>query len=265
MADKAPVVFIHGLWIHSQAWQDWIDLYAEAGYSSTAPGWPGDAATVQATRNNPSAVANKGIADIYDGYAAYIKTLPEKPIVVGHSFGGLIAEKLLANGLATAAIAIDPAPIKGVKKVPLAQVRTAIPVISKKKNKTGAVSLTEKQFRFGFGNAISKAESSALFAKFTIPGPGKPLFEVTSAGKDPQSPAAVDTAASNRGPLLIIGGGKDHTVPLVVAQQAYELYANSRAVTDFETFPDRGHALVLDSRWAEVAKSTLNWLKRQGL
>jgi len=265
MAEQTPVVFIHGLWVHSAAWQNWITLYEKSGYSATAPGWPGDGPSVAITRSNPDAVGNKGIADIYDHYAAYIRTLPQLPIVVGHSFGGLIAQKLLADGLAVAAVAIDPAPIKGVKKVPLAQIRTAIPVVSKKANKTRAVSLTERQFRFGFGNAMTKAESRELFAKFAIPGPGKPLFEVTSAGKDPKSPAEVNTAKSDRGPLLIIGGGKDHTVPQIVAEQAFGLYAASKAVTDLTVFPDRGHALVFDSRWAEIANSTLVWLKRQGL
>ncbi|GAB3607064.1 alpha/beta fold hydrolase [Conyzicola nivalis] len=265
MTEQTPVVFIHGLWIHSKAWQNWVTLYEKSGYAATAPGWPGDGASVPSTRSNPTAVADKGINDIYDTYAAYIRTLPQKPIVVGHSFGGLVAQKLLADGLAVAAVAIDPAPIKGVKKVPLSQIRTAIPVVSKKANKTRSVSLTERQFRYGFGNALSKQESRDLFQQFAIPGPGKPLFEVTSAAKDPKSPAAVNTAKADRGPLLIIGGGKDHTVPQIVAEQAFGLYASSAAITDLEVFPDRGHSLVFDSRWAEVAQTTLRWLKRQGL
>ena len=172
----------------------------------------------------------------------------------------MIAQKLLAKGLATHAVAIDPGPIKGVTKVPLAQIRTALPVLRRKSNRHEAVALSARQFRYGFGNAISADEARKLYDSFAIPGPGRPLFEVTSSKKDPDSPAAVDTTTGDRGPLLIIGGGKDHTVPEVVARQAYELYAQSPAVTDYHVFPDRGHSLVFDSGWREVADYTVGWL-----
>jgi non-heme chloroperoxidase len=254
-----PAVFIHGLWIHSAAWEPWIAIYRRAGYEPVVAGWPGDADTAEATRRDPTQVAGYGLAEITEHYTKLIADLPERPIVVGHSFGGLVAQLLLARGVATHAVAIDPGPIKGVTKVPLAQIRTAIPVLRKKSNRFGAKSLSERQFRYGFGNAISAEESRNLYHRFAIPGPGRPLFEVTSAKKDPDSPAAVDTSA-NRGPLLIIGGGKDHTVPEVVARQAYELYAESPAVTDYHAFPDRGHSLVFDSGWREVADYTVSWL-----
>jgi pimeloyl-ACP methyl ester carboxylesterase len=257
-----PVVFIHGLWIHSAAWEPWVPLYRRAGYEPVVAGWPGDADTAEATRRDASHVAGYGLAEITEHYTKLIADLPEPPAVVGHSFGGLIAQQLLARGLATHAVAIDPGPIKGVTKVPLAQIRTAIPVLRKKSNRLGAKALSERQFRYGFGNAISAEESRNLYDRFAIPGPGRPLFEVTSAKKDANSPAAVDTTLGNRGPLLIIGGGKDHTVPEVVARQAYELYAQSPAVTDYHVFPDRGHSLVFDSGWREVADYTVGWLAR---
>lgn len=260
-----PVVFIHGLWIHSDAWQPWVELYQSAGYRPIAPGWPGDSASVEQTRKNASAVANKGIDDITSGYLDVIGRLPAMPVVVGHSFGGLIAQKLLSAGMAAAAIAIDPGQIKGVKPLPFAQIRSGLPVLSKPANKKRAVALNRKQFRYGFGNALTEKESGELFDLYAIPGPGKPLFEASAANFKKSSPAAVNTRKRDRGPLLIIGGGMDHTVPEVVARAAYKLYADSGAVTDYHVFPDRGHSLVLDHGWREVADFTLSWLAGQGL
>ncbi|SDO78396.1 Lysophospholipase, alpha-beta hydrolase superfamily [Nakamurella panacisegetis] len=265
MTPAIPVVFIHGLWIHSDAWQPWVELYASAGYDPIAPGWPGDSGTAAQTRANAAGVANKGIDEITNGYFDVIRGLPAAPIVIGHSFGGLIAQKLLAAGVAAAAIAIDPGQIKGVRPLPLAQIRSALPVLSKPGNKKRAVALTRKQFRYGFGNAISATESGELFDRFAIPGPGRPLFEASVANFKKSSPAAVDTKRSDRGPLLILGGGQDHTVPAVVAQAAQKLYSGSGAVTDYQVFPDRGHSLVLDHGWREIADYTLSWLRRQGL
>jgi non-heme chloroperoxidase len=264
-APPIPVVFIHGLWIHSDAWQPWVELYRSAGYNAIAPGWPGDSASVDKTRKNAAAVADKGIDDITSSYLDVIGRLPAKPIVIGHSFGGLIAQKLLSGGMAVAAIAIDPGQIKGVKPLPFAQIRSGFPVLSKPGNKKRAVTLTKKQFRYGFGNALSEGKSGELYDKYAIPGPGKPLFEASAANFKRSSPAAVDTRTRNRGPLLIVGGGKDHTVPEVVARSAYTLYSGSGAVTAYHAFPDRGHSLVLDHGWREVADFTLSWLAGQDL
>jgi pimeloyl-ACP methyl ester carboxylesterase len=264
-AAARPVVFIHGLWIHSKAWQPWIELYRSEGYDPLAPGWPGDSADVESTRSNPAALANKGLDDITAGYAEIIDNLSVPPIVVGHSFGGLVAQRLLADERALAAVAIDPGQIKGVKPVPFAQIRSGFAVLSKPGNRKRAVSLSRKQFRYGFGNALSQAESDELFAKWTIPGPGKPLFEASTANFKKHSPAGVNTRRTDRGPLLIIGGGRDHTVPQVVAKAAYKLYSKSDATTDYLAFPDRGHSLVFDHGWRAIADATLAWLRSQGL
>ncbi len=236
-AAPIPVVFIHGLWIHSDAWQPWVGLYRSAGYNAIAPGWPGDSASADGTRENPGAVAGKGIDDITSGYLDIIRGLPARPVVIGHSFGGLVAQKLLALDAAAAAVAIDPGQIKGVKPVPFAQIRSGLPVLSKPGNKKRAVTLTKKQFRYGFGNALSESESGELYDRYAIPGPGKPLFEASAANFRKSSPAAVDTRKKDRGPLLIVGGGKDHTVPEVVARAAYKLYSGSGAVTDLSRLP----------------------------
>lgn len=264
MAPATPVVFIHGLWIHSSSWTPWIDLFTAEGYAPSAPGWPGEGATTEITRHNGDAIKGTGIDDVTAAYERHIATLPSKPIVVGHSFGGLIAQKLLASGHASAAVAIDPAGMKGVKKLPLAQLRAALPVLSKPSNKTRAVALTEKQFAYGFGNRLASRDSDALYARFAIPGPGRVLFEGAAANKTPDSPATIDFAA-DRGPLLMVAGGKDHTVPESVVEAAYDLYAGSRTTTDLVRFPDRGHSLVFDAGWQDVAQRSLTWLRAQGL
>lgn len=260
-----PVLFVHGLWIHASAWRDWQDLFEASGYTTSAPGWPGDADTVQATRDHPEALNDVGIEAICRHYAALIEQMPTKPIVIGHSFGGLIAQELLANGYATAAVAIDPAPIKGVKALPFSQLRSAFPVLSNLKNKRRTVSLTAKQFRYGFGNTLTAEESDALHEAWTIPGPGRPLFEDATANFTRDSPAAVDTHAAERGPLLLMSGGEDHTVPKAVTLEVLSLYSGNSSITDYQEFDGRGHSLTLDGGWRDVAEATLAWLASQQL
>jgi len=259
-----PVIFIHGLWIHSSAWQPWLDLFESHGYSVSAPGWPGDGPTVAETRDNPDALNDVGITEIVDHYAGLIGTPEVKPIVVGHSFGGLIAQELLANGVVAAAVAIDPAGIKGVKAVPFAQLKSGFPVLGNPANRHRTVSLTAKQFKYAFGNMLTEEESDALHAAWTIPGPGKPLFQDAGANFSRHSPAAVDTHKADRGPLLLTSGTEDHTVPLKVTEEVFALYADSPAVTEFHKFEGRGHSLTLDSGWKDVADVALEWFAAKG-
>ncbi len=260
-----PVVFVHGLWLHATSWNAWVDLFRENGYEPSAPGWPGDSDTVEATRANPGPIAGHGIDDVVKHYADHIAGLESKPIVIGHSFGGLIAQRLLGQEIAAAAVAIDPAPIKGVIFLPPSALRVASIALKNPSNKNKTVALTQKQFRYGFGNAISESESNALFEQWTIPSPGKPLFEAAAAGFSPHSPAKVDTANATRGPLLITAGGKDHTVPASISRTTRKLYYKSPAVTDLREFADRGHSLALDSGWRDVADVVLAWLREKSL
>ena len=263
--NRTPVVFIHGLWLHASSWAPWVDLFTAAGYAPVAPGWPGDPETVELARANPDSIADHGIDDVTAHYAGLIERLPAPPIIIGHSFGGMIAEKLLGEDLGAAAIAIDAAQIKGVLPLPLSALRATLPVFKNPANVHRAVSLTAEQFRFGFGNAVPAEESDALFERWAIPAPGKPLFEAASANFSPHSPAKVNTANSGRGPLLLVMGGRDHTVPEAITTATLKQYRGSDAVTDLVEFPDRGHSLTIDSGWRAVADESLSWLAKQGL
>jgi len=261
---RTPVVFVHGLWMHPSSWQPWLELFRAAGYAPIAPEWPGDSPSVGEARAHPERLAGVGIDAITQQYAKTIRNLNAKPIVIGHSFGGLIVQKLLGMGLASAAIAIDPAQMRGVLPLPLAQLQSGFPVLGNPFNYSRSVMLTPKQFHAGFANAVSKKESDELREKYAIPGPGRPLFEAAFANIFSNTAARVNVNA-DRGPLLIIGGGKDRTVPEVVTRAAHKLYRKAKTVNDYKVFADRGHSLVIDSGWKEVANASLAWLKEKGL
>ncbi len=260
---KTPVVFIHGLWLHSTSWQSWTDLFSAAGHPTYTPSWPGEAETIEETRAHPEAQAGKGLVEIIGQHADFLRSLDTKPIIIGHSFGGLIVQSLLGQGLAAAGVAIDPGQIKGVLPLPIAQLRSALPGLGNPLNYKKSIALNEKQFRYGFANAVSEAESKELHARWTIPSPARPLFEAAMANFNPRSPAKVDTHNNSRGPLLFISGTQDHTVPDVVTRAAYKLYRHSTAVTELKQIA-RGHSLTIDSGWREVADLAMNWLDAQG-
>jgi pimeloyl-ACP methyl ester carboxylesterase len=253
------------LWLHAISWGPWIELFRDAGYEPVAPGWPGDPDTVEASRANPDALADRGIDEVTDHYAKIIEQLPTPPILVGHSFGGMIAEKLLGQDCGAGAVAIDAAQIKGVLPLPLSSLHSTLPVFKNPANRHKAVSLTAEQFRYSFGNAISEEESNALYQRWAIPAPGRPLFEAAAANFELHSPAKVNTRNENRGPLLLVTGGQDHTVPEVITKATLKQYRHSDAITELTEFPDRGHSLTIDSRWRAVADQCLAWLGKQGL
>lgn len=260
-----PVVFVPGLWMHAESWKNWVDLFACAGYEPNAQSWPGVPATIADARARPEAMAGTGITEIAEHYAEIIGGLASKPIVIGHSFGGLIAQNLLGRGLASAAVAIDAAPIKGVLPLPLSTLRSSLPVLGNPANRNRTVALTAAQFRYGFGNAVSASESAELYQRWAIPGPGRPLFQAAVANFFPNSAARVNTHNATRGPLLLIAGEKDHVVPPVVTRATLKQYRQSIAVTELKEIRGRGHSLVIDSGWREVADVALAWIENQSL
>jgi pimeloyl-ACP methyl ester carboxylesterase len=262
---RTPVLFIHGLWLHASSWEPWLDLFTEAGYAPVAPGWPGIPGTAELARAHPDSIAGHGIDDVTRHYAGIIGELPAPPVIIGHSFGGMIAEKLLGEDLGAAAIAIDAAQIKGVLPLPLSSLGSTLPVFKNPANAHRAVSLSAEEFRYSFGNAVSPEESDALYQRWAIPAPGKPLFEAATANFSPHSPAKVDTGNAGRGPLLLVMGGRDHTVPEAITKSTLKQYRGSDAVTELVEFDDRGHSLTIDHGWRAVADECLSWLGKQGL
>jgi pimeloyl-ACP methyl ester carboxylesterase len=260
-----PVVFIHGLWLHATSWQPWMELFASSGYQPIAPGWPHEPPTVAEARENPDVVANLSIDEVTDHFAGIISGLDEPPIIIGHSFGGLFAEKLLGQGYGVGAVAVDPAQIKGVLPLPLAQLRAGLPALGNPANLHRSVTLTQKEFRYGFGNAVSEEESDQLYDSWAIPSPARPLFQAAAANFVMHAQAAVDTANTERGPLLLISGTADHTVPDVVTRSTFKQYRDSSAVTELKQFEGRGHSLTIDSGWRDVAGAILEWLKSNDL
>jgi pimeloyl-ACP methyl ester carboxylesterase len=264
-SSAVPVLFLHGLWLHASSWEPWLELFAANGYAPAAEGWPEEPATVAEARRHPEAVAGFGIEEVTQHYRSLIDRMGTRPILIGHSFGGMIAEKLLGENYGAAAVAIDAAQIKGVLPLPLSSLRATLPVFKNPANKERAVSLTAEEFRYSFGNAVSEQESDELHERWTIPSPAKPLFQAAAANFSLHSPAKVDTENSARGPLLLIMGGKDHTVPEAITKATLKQYRHSSAVTDLVEHADRGHSLTIDSGWREVAATCLGWLSRQGL
>lgn len=240
-----------------------MQFFSEKGYNCINPAWPGDSDTVQACRENPGPIANRGVQEIADSIAQVISGLEEPPILIGHSFGGLLVQILLGRGIAAAGVAIDPAPIKGVWQLPFSALRASFGILSNPFNFSKAKSLTFNEFRYGFANAIPEEEGRAIYDKWTIPAPCKPLFQAgmaTFVGHETR----VNTRNSTRGPLLITGGEKDHIAPPVFGKESVKKY-NKSVVTDFKLFENRGHSLCSDHGWTEIAEYSLNWLNRQGL
>jgi pimeloyl-ACP methyl ester carboxylesterase len=259
---RPPVVFVHGLWLLASSWDPWRELFEARGYTTLAPGWPDDPATVAEGRANPDRFAGKSVGAITDRFAAIIRRLDAKPAIVGHSFGGLITQKLAGMGLASVSVPIDPAPFRGVLPLPVSALKAAFPVIGNPANRKRAVMLTAAQFRFAFTNAVDEQEAVRLYETYPVPGSGIPLFQAALANLNPRSEASVATKNPARGPMKFLSGEKDHTVPWAIANASYKRQKRNSGATEIEEMPGRGHSLVIDSGWQEVAEIALNFIGR---
>ena len=257
-----PVVFIHGLWLLPSSWDRWATVFEEAGYTALMPGWPDDPQTVEEANANPEVFAHKTVGQVADHFGEVIGRLTKKPAVVGHSFGGLLTQSVAGRGLSAAAVAIDPAPFRGVLPLPISALKSSAPVLGNPANRNRAVPLTYEQFRFGFANAVSEDEAKELYNTYAVPAPGAPLFQAATANLNPWTEAKVNSKNPDRGPLLIISGEKDHTVPWAIANASYKRQTRNDGVTEITEIPGRGHALTIDSGWREVADTALAFIQR---
>jgi len=259
---RTPVVFIHGLWLLSSSWDRWRTVFEEAGFSTLAPGWPDDPDTVGEANEHPEVFAHKTVGQVADHFEDVIRKLSAKPVVIGHSFGGLLTQILAGRGLAAVSVAIDPAPFRGVLPLPISSLKSAAPVLANPANRGRAVPLTYEQFRYGFANAVSEDEARELYATFAVPASGAPLFQAATANLNPWTEAKVRSKNPDRGPLLIISGEKDHTVPWAIANASYTKQKRNPGVTEIVEMRGRGHALTIDSGWHEVADAALTFVRR---
>jgi non-heme chloroperoxidase len=259
---RKPVVFVHGLWLLASSWDRWRRFFEKHGFATLAPAWPDDPETVEEARRRPEVFAHKGVKQVTDHFAAVIEQLKEQPAIVGHSFGGLIAQQLAGRGLGAPTVAIDPAPFRGVLPLPLSALKAAAPVLANPANYGRAVPLTFEQFRFAFANAVSESEARALYDTFAVPAPGRPLFQAATANLNPWTEAQVNTLNPKRGPLLIISGQKDNTVPWAIANASCKRQKRNPALTAIRELANRGHSLTIDSGWQEVAEATFAFVKQ---
>jgi len=259
---QRPVVFIHGLWLLPSSWDRWAAAFEEAGFTALTPGWPDDPETVEEANAHPEVFAGKTISQVADHYDELIAKLDIKPAVIGHSFGGLLTQILAGRGRAAVSVAIDPAPFRGVLPLPISALKSSAPVLGNPANRNRAVPLTYEQFRFAFANAVSEDEARQLYDSYAVPAAGAPLFQAATANVNPWTEAKVDTKNPDRGPLLIISGEKDHTVPWAIANASYKRQQHNPGVTEIVEIPGRGHALTIDSGWREVADTALAFVRR---
>jgi pimeloyl-ACP methyl ester carboxylesterase len=257
-----PVVFVHGLWLLASSWDRWTAVFEEAGFVALTPGWPDDPDSVAEANANPENFAHKTIGEVADHFSRVVGGLTRKPAIIGHSFGGLLAQILAGRGLAVVTVAIDPAPFRGVLPLPLSSLKSAWPVLGNPANRGRAIPLTFEQFRFGFANAVSEDEARELYHAYAVPASGAPLFQAAAANLNPWTEAKVDTDSAARGPLLIISGEKDNTVPWAIANASYKQQKDNPGVTEIVEMPNRGHALTIDSGWREVADTALAFVRR---
>jgi non-heme chloroperoxidase len=259
---NTPVVFIHGLWLLPSSWDNWAEFFGQAGYAPLTPDWPDDPVTVEQARAEPEVLAGKSLKQVADHTAEVIEALDKKPAVVGHSTGGLLAQILAGEGRSAATVAIDPGVFRGVLPLPASVLRGVGPFLVNPRTRGRAITLTFDQFTYGWANALDEQEAKELYDRYHVAGSGISLAQMGNANLNVRTEAKADTKNPDRGPLLIIDGEKDHTVPWAIANAAYKRQRRNPAVTEIVKMPNRGHSLTIDHGWREVAQTALDFVKR---
>jgi len=258
------VVLIHGLWMTPLSWEYWANHYTERGYSVYAPSWPGMERDVRALRREPESYADIGFKQIVDHYEKLVIDLEHAPILIGHSFGGLVVQALLDRGLGCCGVAIASAPIKGIWTLPYSTMRVVTPQLLTMPGHRCAA-LTPAQFHYAFMNTSTREESFLIYQRYAVPGPDRVLVQTELANFNPFAETAVNTRRNNRAPLLLVAGSEDHLIPPRIVKANHRAYRHSNAVTEYKEFPGRTHFLIAQSGWEEVANFTLDWVRDQEL
>jgi len=253
------IVLIHGLWMTALSWEKWTARYTRKGFHVVAKSWPGMDIAIDELRRNPDPIATLGVTEIVDHYEKIIRALDAPPIIIGHSFGGLMTQILLDRGLGAAGVAIAPAPVKGIFFLPFSTLKVSFPALANPANNHRAIPLTPEQFHYAFTNNLSEDESLAVYNRYAVPGPDHVLFQAAFANFNPHAATAVDFENNRRAPLLFISGGKDHVSPASVVEANFKLYRKSSAVTEYKEFPERTHYTLGQDGWEEVADYALDW------
>jgi len=261
-ATATPVVFVHGLWLLPSSWANWADFFSQAGYAPLTPDWPDDPATVEEARANPDILAKKTLKQIADHTTEVINALDKRPAIIGHSTGGLLAQMLAGRGLSAATVAIDPGVFRGVLPLPASVLKGVGPFLINPLTRGRAITLTLPEFKYGWANALDEKEAEELYERFHVAGSGISLVQMGNANLNPWTEAKVNRKNPDRGPLLIIDGEKDHTVPWAIAHAAYNRQRRNPGVTEIVKIPNRGHSLTIDHGWREVAEIALAFVKR---
>lgn len=253
------IVLIHGLWVTPRSWENFKRRYEARGYRVLAPAWPGIAGEPAALRHDASSLHNIGIAEVVAHYEQIIRALPEPPILIGHSFGGLITQLLLDRGLGAAGVAIDSVPPKGIYALPFSTYEALTPALSNPFNAKRTYLFPFARWHRVFANTLPEDEARAAYAEQVIPASGRAIFQAALSNVTPGSLATVNFTNPTRAPLLIIGGEKDVIMPAALSRKIYAKHRASSAITAYKEFPGRSHYLIAEKGWEEVADYALTW------
>jgi pimeloyl-ACP methyl ester carboxylesterase len=258
--DRIPLILIHGAWLSARSWERFGDYFDKRGFAVSAPEWPRKHGDVEELREHADELAGLGLNEIVDHYEALIRELEQPPVLIGHSFGGLIVELLLDRGLGRAGVALSPAPPKGILVLPFSSLKAASPALAHPSTRRGIVTLTLEEFTYGFVNTFPPEAAAAAYERYAVPETGRIFYEAGFANFALHPSTEVHFKNEQRAPLLIVGAEKDHTVPASVARAQYKKYERSSAKTEYLEFDGRPHLFVVGEGADEVAAAIDSWL-----
>ncbi len=251
------IVLVPSLWMTALCWEHWVKHYSDKGYCVVARSWPGIEGDIEQLRRDPSSFAALGLTEVVDHYEQIIRELETPPIIIGHGFGGLVTQILLDRGWGAAGVAVAPAPVKGVRRLPLSSFKIALSALGNRFNKRETTSLSPKQFHETFANTLTEAQSRSAFTRYALPGPNRVLLQTMLANFTRRAATTVNVRNDTRAPLLLVAGGKDRIARPSLVKANFDLYRQSTAETDYKEFPNEAHFTLL--RETKTADYVLGW------